>query len=137
LIVAAAGNENRNLENEANCRITPACFYNLPNVVTVVGIDRSPDAPRIWKKNSAQGSNHSRKFAIAAVADHVWSTARGNKLGMTSGTSIAAPQVTAAASLVISAAEHLLASQIGELGARLPPKVVKGRLIYTADVFPT
>jgi hypothetical protein len=131
LIVAAAGNSAENLTN--SCSIQPACLFNLDNVITVVGLDRNQAAPDLWKTQT-QGSNSSPSFHIGAIADSVLSTIGKDELGAMSGTSQAAPQVAATASLIYSAAEQIygLDQQGGE---QLAPKMVKNRLIYTADIF--
>jgi hypothetical protein len=134
LIVAAAGNQHKDLEKD-NCRIFPACMHELSNVITVIGLNRDETDPAPWEQNANNGSNSSPFFHIAAIADNVLSTVGDNKLGHMSGTSQAAPQVTAAASLIYSAAEDLYPELIAANGARLAPKIVKDRLIYTADLF--
>ncbi|MGX9574297.1 S8 family peptidase [Mesorhizobium sp. f-mel] len=134
LIVAAAGNHNRSL-GDNNCGIFPACMHEFDNVITVIGLDRNEAEPALWRRNDAQGSNWSPSFHIAAIADNVLSTIRAGKLGHLSGTSQAAPQVTAAASMIYSAAELIYADAIAENGERLAPRYVKDRLIYTADLF--
>ena len=132
LVVAAAGNEGQNVTDD--CRIFPACLHDFDNVITVVGINRDPEDPELWQ-GPTEASNSSPNFHIAAIADNVLSTVPNNRLGHLSGTSQAAPQVTAAASIIYSAAEHVF-GELLEHGERLPPKIVKHRLIYTADLFP-
>ncbi len=131
LFVVAAGNENLDLEDD--CRIFPACLDRFDNVVTVVGLTGGTAEPAIWKSLTT-GSNHSPDFAIGAVAENVYSTVSDNLYAQSSGTSMAAPQVTATASLIVAASKRVWAQELG--GARIPPKFIKDRLIYTADVFP-
>ncbi|MEA5160015.1 S8 family serine peptidase [Cereibacter johrii] len=131
LVVAAAGNEG--LDVSRNCNLIPACLNDLPNVITVVGLNRDIENPVLWT-HDGQGSNRSQGFHVAAIAENVLSTVGHNKLGKMSGTSQAAPQVTAAASLIYSAAEDIY-PELNAGGQRLAPKVVKDRLIYTSDLF--
>jgi hypothetical protein len=133
LIVAAAGNDGEDLMDD--CRILPACLEELDNVITVVGLNRNMSEPALWVDRQ-EGSNSSRDFHIAAIAENVLSTVRDHKLGHLSGTSQAAPQVAATASLIISAVEFINQDEIAETDGRIPPKVVKQRLMYTADLFP-
>ncbi|MCC2689457.1 MAG: hypothetical protein K0S21_2260, partial [Rhizobiaceae bacterium] len=131
LVVAAAGNHGRDLSE--NCVWIPACLHELPNVVTVVGLDRDPVDPHLWSVEG-QGSNSNGAFHIAAIADGVLSAVAGNRLGKLSGTSQAAPQVTATASLIYSAAEDIY-PELTAGRQRLAPKIVKDRLIYSTDLF--
>ncbi|WP_237066728.1 S8 family serine peptidase [Loktanella sp. M215] len=131
LFVIAAGNDARDLK--INCNLLPACYVDMDNVMTVVGLDASEDTPELWE-TLTQGTNWSPRFAIGAVAENVLSTVSGNRYAHHSGTSSAAPQVAAAASLVFAAAEWHFARELD--GAQIAPKMVKDRLIYTADFFP-
>ena len=135
LIVAAAGNEAKVLDN--GCPLIPACLNSLENVITVVGLDDSLDNPAPWR-TATQGSNTSSKFEIGAPAVNVLTTSSDNVFATMSGTSFAAPQVTAAASLIFSAGEFIYGDDpvLLQSGGQLAPKVVKDRLIYTADFFP-
>lgn len=128
LVVVAAGNENENFEF-GTCPILPACLAGAPNVVTVVGLDRELEQPRLWTAMD-RGSNRNEDFHIGAIAADVVSTVSGNRLGVFSGTSQAAPQVTATAAYIISAFRHFHGDR------PLPPIRVKNRLIYSADPFP-
>jgi hypothetical protein len=128
LVVVAAGNENENFEF-GTCPILPACLAGAPNVITVVGLDREAEQPRLWTEANG-GSNRNLNFHIGAIADDVVSTVSGNRLGVFSGTSQAAPQVTATAAYIISAFRHVFGDE------RLPPIRVKNRLISSSDPFP-
>ncbi|MDQ2090829.1 S8 family peptidase [Marimonas arenosa] len=132
LFVAAAGNERLEL-SEGNCPILPACLNHLDNVITVVGLDSEMDRPGLWHSQSA-GSNSNPKFDIGAPAENVLTTVTGNSFARQKGTSFAAPQVTAAASLIFAAGEFIYGDELA--GAQLAPKIVKDRLSYTADFFP-
>ncbi len=135
LIVAAAGNEAKVLGK--GCKLIPACLNSLENVITVVGLDDSLENPAPWR-TASQGSNTSPEFEIGAPAMNVLTTTSGNVFARMSGTSFAAPQVTAAASLIFSTGEFIYGDDPALLqsGGQLAPKVVKDRLIYTADFFP-
>ncbi len=148
LIVAAAGNSGTQLGDGTpiGCPVIPACLSALDNVITVVGLDRNKDAPGLWVSGE-QGSNYAIRrdvetwqpaFQIAGIAENVLSTVRNDRFGRMSGTSMAAPQIAAAASLIISAAEDLypeLTSGPERSRPQLAPKVVKDRLTYTSDLF--
>ncbi len=131
LIVVAAGNQRKNLRDD--CIVMPACMNKLENVVTVVGISSDEADPTVWL-SAVSGSNTHPDFDLGAVAEDVYSTVSGNRYGNHSGTSFAAPQVSAAASLILAAAKRNWAAQLD--GARIPPKFIKDRLIYTADFKP-
>lgn len=130
LFVVAAGNEKEDLAED--CEILPACETDLDNVVTVVGLNDSDDQPELWQTTLA-GTNYNPEFDIAAIATPVLTTATQNRIGWQGGTSLAAPQVAAAASLVFAAAES---GFIDRPGNRIAPKVVRDRLVYTADFMP-
>lgn len=131
LIVAAAGNEGEKFDAQ-HCPVLPACLNDLDNVLTVVGLDSDMDDPGLWTSQSA-GSNSNPAFDIGAPAENILSTATGNRFTHQAGTSFAAPQVTAAASLVFSTGEYVYGDELA--GAQLSPKIVKDRLIYTSDFF--
>lgn len=134
LIVAAAGNEGLELSGE-NCPILPACLNDLENVITVVGLDGDFHSPKVWRSNSAS-SNRSPRFDIGAPALDILTTVTDNSFALQKGTSFAAPQVTATASLIFAAGEFIYGDELGEGGGQLSPKIVKDRLSYTADFFP-
>lgn len=127
LIVAAAGNDGTPFRLGA-CAPLPACFAASPNVFTVVGIDRGTQ-PFLWR-NGEQGSNSSKDFHVGGIAADVFSTTSQNRYGAMSGTSQAAPQVTATAAYLISAHRHYFGN------APLPPIRIKNRIIYTSEIFP-
>ncbi|RVJ45887.1 hypothetical protein CN176_03650 [Sinorhizobium medicae] len=130
LFVVAAGNQKQPREGDA-CGDFPACYRDFPNVLTVVGLDRQKGSPRLWQKSEAVGSNWGRKFGIGAIAQDVLSTTSRNRTGRMSGTSQAAPQVTAAASLIYSMYDAHFAVE----KPVLLPIEVKNRLIYTSDLY--
>ena len=130
LVVASAGNSGTHYGPGENCRIRPACL-DFENVISVVGLDANLEAPELWVTVNDAGSNSGSRFDIAAVAENVLSTAAGNYVGRLSGTSQAAPQVTAAASLIHSVFKRNHSAQRDYL----PPHRVKNRLMYTADLY--
>lgn len=131
LFVVAAGNDRQ--DHLAGCHYQPACFYDLDNVLTVVGLDRDRDRPGVWVATEEQGSNTNPEFGIGAIASDITSTVFGGYTAPMSGTSQAAPQVAAAASLIQSRFE----AQFSVEQPRLLPIRIKNRLIYTSDLFPS
>ena len=130
LFVVAVGNERQAREGDL-CGDYPACMRDKDNVIAVVGLDRSENPPRLWESGETVGSNWGNRFGIGAIASDVLSTTYRNSTGRMSGTSQAAPQVTAAASLIHSKFEtHFTVDQ-----PVLLPVEVKNRLIYTSDLF--
>lgn len=130
LVVTAAGNTLK--EYESDCDILPTCLGKNINVISVVGLNKKKDDFEIWKSTSdpSIGSNTGKVFHIAAVAENVLSTSSGNHVGYLSGTSQAAPQVTAAASLIYS--KYI--SSFTPIKKDLYPLDVKNRLIYSSDI---
>ena len=130
LFVVAAGNSNQERVGDA-CADLPACLRNSANVISVIGLDRSENPPKLWRRDDQTGTNWGVDFGIGAIAADVLSTTYNGGTGIMSGTSQAAPQVAAAASLIYSVFEaHFRAEQPDLLPIR-----VKSRLIYTSDLF--
>ncbi|WP_434714681.1 S8 family peptidase (plasmid) [Rhizobium sp. YTUHZ045] len=129
LFVVAAGNEKSTFD-DGECPAMPACLSDLPNVITVIGLNRDMANPEIWETQK-EGSNVSPRFNIGAIASDVVSTSGSNGYATASGTSQAAPQVAAAAAYIYSAYDSLFAGN-----GPLRPGTVKNRLVYTSDLFP-
>ena len=134
LVVAAAGNDvSEYRRGGGGCKLYPACFgSNLDNLISVVGLTSDIDHPEVWRRSNRVGSNFGTGYDIAAVAQDVHSLGVRNFTGRASGTSMATPQVTAAASLIRS----VLLEEPTYSGKSIPPSKIKHRLMYTADVFP-
>jgi hypothetical protein len=130
LFVVAAGNLKKEL-NKSSCGDYPACFGDLSNVIVVGGLDRSNMPPKLWNTAGDQGSNWGGSVSLSAVAQDVLSTTSRSYTGRMSGTSQAAPQVTAAAALLYSVykTHHEIDAPV------LLPIRIKNRLIYTSDLF--
>lgn len=121
LVVAAAGNDGN--EYTSSCTRLPACL-ELPNVIAVAALDLSQDAPHPLAEPFAK-SDFGPRIHIGAPGLQVPSTIRANRVAVNTGTSQAAPLVSAAASLIF-----------GLVGS-VPPSEVRNRLIYTSDLLPS
>ena len=122
LFVVAAGNEELDADHE-ECVVFPACLAHLrSNVIAVVAVRKNPASAKFeLLKESNFGAEH---FDIAAPAENILSTVGVDQYGHKSGTSQAAPIVTAAAA-------YLFAK------GRVSPQKVRQRLIYTSQIEPT
>jgi len=96
LFVVAAGNDGEDFT--AICDMRPACL-DLPNVISVAALDRS-ETGIFTLAPSGVGSNYGRRVHVAAPGADILGLVNGNYLGLLSGTSQAAPQVAAIASLL-------------------------------------
>ena len=112
LFVAAAGNHGRDTDS-GSFNVFPA-EYGLPNVL-VVGASAAGGGLAAFSNYGAATVD------VIAPGARVLSTLPGNRYGALSGTSMAAPAVTGAAALMVSADGSLTARQI------------KQRLIAGAD----
>lgn len=98
LVVAAAGNSNNEVEN------FPASYEH---VLSVAATDR--------RDQKMRASTFNNLVDIAAPGHRIYSTWVNNNYVYSSGTSMAAPMVTAAAGLLRAKYPHLSALQVGEL----------------------
>ncbi len=111
LFVVAAGNDHEQFS--AICDSRPSCF-DLPNVISVGALnDSSPTAP-LLSLSGARGSNFGRRVHVATPGHNVFSSISGNYFGVLSGTSQAAPQVAAVASLLRAANSYLTPGEVKE-----------------------
>jgi len=123
LFVAAAGNDGA--DKSGACDVRPACFgRGFKNVISVIALDRNATSPGLWRGQN-EGSNFGTVFDLGAPGEGILSTIRGNKFGVMSGTSQAAPMVTAAAAILLSQ------------DIKLRPEQIRRRLIATSDLFPS
>ncbi|WP_417672321.1 S8 family serine peptidase [Roseibium sp.] len=123
LFVAAAGKHGVNAE-KGTCPAKPACYArSLPNVIAVAGLEdalesvellKQKDDPEIFLTNYGAST-----FAVGALARNIVSTIEKGAFGPMTGTSQAAPQVTAAAALLMQR-------------SNLTPAKTRERLIYSS-----
>ena len=103
LIIAAAGNEESNIDNKKNAYY-PAS-YNLENIVTVTAHD--------YRAQMLPSSNFGRKTVdISAPGKRIRSSYPGGKSGFLTGTSQATAFVTGVATLIRSQYPTLTAKQV-------------------------
>lgn len=120
LFVAAAGNAG--IDKSYLCDIRPACF-DLPNVISVAALDRNASKPAFVGGDQRLRSNYGNRVHVAAIGQDVFSALVGGRFGRLTGTSQAAPQVTALASLLFSKYPN-----------DLRPIEAKNRIIYCSDM---
>lgn len=123
LFVAAAGKHGVNAE-KGTCPAKPACYArSLPNVIAVAGLEdalesvellRQEDDPEKFLTNYGAST-----FAVGALARNIVSTIEKGAFGPMTGTSQAAPQVTAVAALLMQR-------------SNLTPAKARERLIYSS-----
>ncbi len=108
LVVASAGNGNvfrqPNNNDEPGLAAYPASF-DLPNIISVTATDSMGDLVPYF--NYGQSS-----VDLAAPGLNIYSTEPGGGYGSRSGTSFAAPQVSAAALLVWANVPHATATEV-------------------------
>jgi subtilisin family serine protease len=120
LLVAAAGNAGR-----VEC---PGC---LPQVVAVGAVDREGNVAPF----SARGSG----IGLVAPGVGIRTAVLGERVGVRSGTSLAAPHVTAAAALLLAAEPHLTPAGVRTLLTEsaewlpLQPATAQGAGLLRAD----
>jgi hypothetical protein len=115
LFVIAAGNENRDFSDGGEVPLPVSWLKELPDNVLVVS-----SATNVEPLNLRGGSNYSKRYVqLLAPGENIFSATKGNTYAPSSGTSQAAPQVTAVAAL------------LKRKGLTAP--WIKATLIYTAD----
>jgi subtilisin family serine protease len=117
LFVVAAGNEGEKMN--LICDVRPACF-DLPNVISVAALDSNAQ-PSLYSDGGKLKTNYGTKIHVGAIGDGVFSTISFGRYGRMSGTSQAAPQVSAVASLLLGAKKTM------------EPVEVKNRIIACSD----
>ena len=113
LIVLAAGNGSKNLDDPANC-VYPQCF-DTGNIISVAELDFSGELDRFSGRDRISGSNYGlRHVHIAAIARNFSTDVRNGVgvYGMAGGTSNAAPVVTGVAGLILSIRPDLKAHEL-------------------------
>lgn len=126
LIVAAAGNNNKNTDDT---RHYPSSFTDTYDNVISVGASDSNDErsnwngfSNLWGLLGSSKSNYGKTTVdIFAPGTDIYSTLRNGKYGEMSGTSMAAPYVTGVAALMMS------------IRTNLTPADVKHMINYTSD----
>jgi subtilisin family serine protease len=94
----------------------------MPNVIVVAGLDRNMKAPDLEKASTGKLlSDYGSRVHVGAIGADVFSTIAYGRYGTMSGSSFAAPQVAAVASLMMKKYKTLT------------PQEVKNRLIYCSD----
>jgi hypothetical protein len=124
LLVVAAGNEDLDLsigKSTLLLPLIPLAQSDLGTVISVAASNSDHTALLSWQCESAQfGQNRGRRWVdLAAPGESILAPGVGNTYTVMSGSSVAAPIVTAAAAILD--AQNLSTQQI------------KARLIYTAD----
>ena len=103
LFIAAAGNE------EVNCDVKPvypACF-DCPNIISVAGTTQNDTL--------SSKSNYGNIVDIAAPGERIYSTGLNGMYAYYSGTSMAAPQVSGVAALIMAIRPSLSPAEIKAL----------------------
>ncbi len=118
LFVVAAGNDGEDFT--AICDMRPACL-DLPNVISVAALDGKTAG---LLAGNAGGSNYGGRVHVAAPGADILGVINGNYLGLLSGTSQAAPQVAAIASILRT------------IKPRATPGDIKERLILCSQPVP-
>jgi subtilisin family serine protease len=123
LYIVAAGNEGTSLDEQSSSIAAPLRWASLPNVIGVGATNNCEDVlgDIVEQDGIVAGSNHGAAYVhLIAPGLNVFSCAREAAYAPGCGTSDAAPQVTAAAAIL--------------MGLRVrEPSIVKARLMYTAD----
>lgn len=119
LFIASVGNDNKNFQSALATKAP--ILWRLPNVI---GVSALTTVENLSDIDIMPGANYGKRYThLVAPGHHIYSTTPLNTYKKASGTSQAAPQVTAAAALLF------------KLGVR-EPKRIKARLIYTAEYLP-
>ncbi|MGX9117289.1 S8 family serine peptidase [Mesorhizobium sp. BHbsci] len=106
LFVAAAGHSSSGMDLSRFCNVYPACL-NLPNVISVAALEPVGPDSRIMERE-----NFGEQVSIGALGTNILSTGSANNYVVLSGSSMAAPQVTAVASLLFAKARNATPVQV-------------------------
>ena len=115
LMVTAAGNTGDNNDDPAVRRYP--CGYDRPTEICVTASDQN-DALPSWANYGATTVD------LAAPGNHIYSTLRNGTYGIVSGGSMAAPQVSGAAALILSTGSYTAAQ-------------LKAQILNNVDVLPS
>ncbi|MDX0488363.1 S8 family serine peptidase [Sinorhizobium medicae] len=97
LWVAAAGNDKLDLSK--GCSVHPAC-HRAENVLPVVALQWADNKPQLSKTTNFDSSGG--RLYLGALGEQIVSTLWSNRFSTMSGTSVAAPQVSAIAGYIAS-----------------------------------
>jgi subtilisin family serine protease len=133
LIIVGAGNDLRDLDDDANCGHAPQCFED-GNLIKVAEVDFRGELYRVPKGSKwIGGSNYgAHRVQIAAIAMN-YTTGIQDGMGtyeLSGGTSNAAPVVTGVAALMLSVNPNLTAVQIKNILLKTARKLpgLKGKI---------
>jgi len=131
LLVTGAGNDARDLDDDANC-LYPQCF-DLPNQIRVAQVGFDGRLYRYSVGGQLRGSNYgARRVEIAALGQNFTTALRDNlsTYAVSDGTSNAGPVVAGVAALVLSVRPDLDAVALKEvlLDSATPLPALRGRV---------
>lgn len=131
LLVTGAGNDARDLDDDANC-LYPQCF-DLPNQILVAQVGFDGRLYRYSVGGQLRGSNYgARRVEIAALGQNFTTALRDNlsTYAVSDGTSNAGPVVAGVAALVLSVRPDLDAVALKEvlLDSATPLPALRGRV---------
>ncbi len=120
LLVVAAGNDGVDLNTDADVKPPVEWMNEFNNILSVSASDM--DQKLLFKDDGSYRVNYGVKYVdLLAPGLEIFSSTETNAYAATTGTSQAAPLVTATAAL------------LAKLNAGADPSLLKARLIYTAD----
>jgi hypothetical protein len=122
LFVMAAGNDGMDLNKDAaEIKAPVAWLHQFNNLLSVSAADMS--GKLLFNSDGSYRVNYGVKFVdLLAPGNEIYSSTENDAYAAASGTSQAAPLVTATAALLFK-----------KIGQSVDPSLLKGRLIYTAD----
>ena len=131
LYVVSAGNEGSEIGPGTCTRLPPCIAGKTDNLINVAALDNSIDNPELLqftdiRTNQTRQSNYGPWVHVGAPADDVLGAITGHMVGKFSGTSQAAPLVSAVAAMVWTEAGGPFAAQ---------PWQIRDRIIVSSDLF--